>query len=160
MIDNWWQTETGWPICANPRGLEPLPVKPGSPSVPVPGYDVQVLTPDGEPAGAGVEGAICIRLPMPPGTLPTLWNDDERYVAAYLSAYPGWYLTGDGGYKDDDGYVFVHGPHRRRHERRRAPAVDRRDGGGARRAPRGRRVRGGRRARTRSRARSRAGSWC
>ncbi len=109
VIDNWWQTETGWPICANPRGLEPLAVKPGSPSVPVPGYDVQVLTPDGEPAGPGVEGAICIRLPMPPGTLPTLWNDDERYVAGYLSAYPGWYLTGDGGYTDDDGYVFVLG---------------------------------------------------
>ena len=108
-MDNWWQTETGWPICANLRGLEPMPIKPGSPSVPVPGYDVQVLGPDGEPVGPGVEGAICIRLPLPPGTLPTLWNDDERYVASYLSAYPGWYLTGDGGYKDDDGYVFVMG---------------------------------------------------
>jgi propionyl-CoA synthetase len=109
VVDNWWQTETGWPICANPRGLEPLPIKPGSPSVPVPGYDVQVLGADGEPVAPGVEGAICIRLPLPPGALPTLWNDDERYVASYLSAYSGWYLTGDGGYKDEDGYVYVMG---------------------------------------------------
>jgi propionyl-CoA synthetase len=109
VVDNWWQTETGWPICANLRGLEPMPIKPGSPSVPVPGYDVQVLGGDGEPVGPDVEGAICIRLPLPPGALPTLWNDDERYVSSYLSAYPGWYLTGDGGYKDDDGYVYVMG---------------------------------------------------
>jgi propionyl-CoA synthetase len=109
VVDNWWQTETGWPICANPRGLEPLPIKPGSPSVPVPGYDVQVLAPDGEPVPPGAEGAICIRLPLPPGTLPTLWNDDERYVAGYLSAFPGYYLTGDGGLKDEDGYVYVLG---------------------------------------------------
>jgi propionyl-CoA synthetase len=109
VIDNWWQTETGWPICANLRGLEPMPIKPGSPSVPVPGYDVQVLDERGEGAGPDVEGAICIRLPMPPGTLPTLWNDDERYLAGYLSAFPGWYLTGDGGYRDGDGYLFVMG---------------------------------------------------
>ncbi len=79
VVDHWWQTETGWPICANLRGLEPMPIKPGSPSVPVPGYDVQVLDEFGEPVGPDTEGAICIRLPMPPGTLPTLWNDDERY---------------------------------------------------------------------------------
>jgi len=109
VVDNWWQTETGWPICANLRGLEPMPTKPGSPSVPVPGYDVQVLDEFGEPLGPDVEGAICIRLPMPPGTLPTLWKDDERYVAGYLSAFPGWYLTGDGGFKDADGYVYVMG---------------------------------------------------
>ncbi|MFN0284876.1 MAG: propionyl-CoA synthetase [Kineosporiaceae bacterium] len=109
VVDNWWQTETGWPICANLRGLEPMPTKPGSPSVPVPGYDVQVLDEVGEPLGPDVEGAICIRLPMPPGTLPTLWKDDERYVAGYLSAFPGWYLTGDGGFKDADGYVYVMG---------------------------------------------------
>lgn len=109
VIDNWWQTETGWPICANLRGLEPMPVKPGSPTVPVPGYDVQVLGENGEPLPPGTEGAICIRLPLPPGTLPTLWGDDERYVASYLSAFPGYYLTGDGGYKDEDGYVFVMG---------------------------------------------------
>jgi propionyl-CoA synthetase len=75
----------------------------------VPGYDVQVLQPTGEPCGAGEEGAICVRLPLPPGTLPTLWNDDERYVASYLSAFDGYYLTGDGGYVDEDGYLFVMG---------------------------------------------------
>ena len=109
VIDNWWQTETGWPIVANPLGLEPLPIKPGSPSVPVPGYDVRVLDTRGAQVPAGTEGAIVLRLPMPPGTLPTLWGDDERYVASYLSAFPGHYLTGDGGFIDADGYVFVMG---------------------------------------------------
>jgi propionyl-CoA synthetase len=109
VIDNWWQTETGWPIAANLRGLEPMPVKPGSPSVPVPGYDVRVLGPDGEQVPPGAEGAICIRLPLPPGTLPTLWQDDERYVSSYLSAFPGYYLTGDGGYQEEDGYLYVMG---------------------------------------------------
>jgi len=109
VIDHWWQTETGWPIVANPRGLEPLPIKAGSPSVPMPGFDVQVLAEDGTPAPAGTEGAICLRLPMPPGTLPTLWGDDDRYVSGYLSAFDGYYLTGDGGYVDDDGYLFVMG---------------------------------------------------
>ncbi len=109
VIDNWWQTETGWPICANLRGLEPMPIKPGSPSVPVPGYDVQVLDEFGEVHGPDTEGAICIRLPLPPACLPTLWNDDERYVSSYMSAFPGWYLTGDGGFKDADGYVYVMG---------------------------------------------------
>ena len=109
VVDHWWQTETGWPIVANPRGLEPLPIKPGSPSVPMPGYDVQVLGENGAPVEAGAEGAICLRLPMPPGTLPTLWGDDERYVSGYLSAFEGYYLTGDGGYLDDDGYLYVMG---------------------------------------------------
>jgi propionyl-CoA synthetase len=109
VVDHWWQTETGWAICANPYGLDPLPLKPGSPSVPVPGYDVQILDEAGQPQEPGVEGAICLGLPMAPGTLPTLWGDDDRYVAGYLSAYPGWYLTGDGGYKDEDGYVYVMG---------------------------------------------------
>ena len=109
VVDNWWQTETGWPIAANLRGLEPMPIKPGSPSVRVPGYDVQVLDDTGAPAPAGQEGAICIKLPMPPGTLPTLWNDDERYVSGYLSAFDGYYLTGDGGLIDEDGYLFVMG---------------------------------------------------
>ncbi len=109
VVDNWWQTETGWPIAANLRGLEPMPIKPGSPSVRVPGYDVQVLDDTGQPAPRGTEGAIAIRLPLPPGTLPTLWQDDERYVSGYLSVYEGYYLTGDGGLIDEDGYVYVMG---------------------------------------------------
>ncbi|WP_424184223.1 propionyl-CoA synthetase [Actinokineospora sp. G85] len=109
VVDHWWQTETGWPICASPRGLEPMPLKAGSPSVPLPGYDVRVLGPGGEPVPAGQEGAIAIRLPLPPGTLPTLWGDDERYRESYLSAFPGHYLTGDGGHFDDDGYLYVMG---------------------------------------------------
>jgi propionyl-CoA synthetase len=109
VVDNWWQTETGWPIAANPRGLEPLPIVPGSPSVAMPGYDVRVLDSSGEPVEAGVEGAICLRLPLPPGALPTLWKDDERYLGSYLETFPGHYLSGDGGYLDDDGYLFVMG---------------------------------------------------
>jgi propionyl-CoA synthetase len=109
VVDNWWQTETGWPIAANLRGLEPLPIKPGSPSVPVPGYEIAVLDETGTPAPAGQEGAICLRLPLPPGTLPTLWNDDERFVSSYLSAFDGYYLSGDGGYVDEDGYLYVMG---------------------------------------------------
>ncbi|MCG5431035.1 propionyl-CoA synthetase [Mycobacterium sp. MYCO198283] len=109
VVDHWWQTETGWAIAANPMGYEQLPVKPGSPTLPMPGYDVAVLRPDGSPCAPGEEGAICVRLPLPPGTLPTLWGDDERYVRSYLSAFPGYYLTGDGGYLDADGYVFVLG---------------------------------------------------
>ena len=109
VIDNWWQTETGWPIAANPRGLEPMPVKPGSPTVAMPGYDVQVLDENGVPLPAGQEGNISIKLPLPPGTLPTLWQDDMRYVDSYLSVFPGYYSSGDGGYVDEDGYVFVMG---------------------------------------------------
>ncbi len=109
VIDHWWQTETGWPIVANPRGLEPLPIKAGSPTVPVPGYDVRVLDESGAEVPAGHEGAICIRLPLPPGTLPTLWGDDRRYVDSYLSTYDGYYLSGDGGRFDDDGYLYVMG---------------------------------------------------
>ncbi len=109
VIDNWWQTETGWPIATNPVGIEELPIKPGSPSVPTPGYDVQILDEQGNQVGPGEEGAICMKLPMPPGTLPTLWHDDERYVQSYLSTFEGYYLTGDGGHIDEDGYVFVMG---------------------------------------------------
>ena len=109
VIDHWWQTETGWPICANPQGLEPLPVKPGSPTVPMPGYDVRVLGEDGRELPPGQMGAVVIRLPLPPGCLPTLWNADERYREAYLDRYPGYYLTGDAGYRDADGYLFVMG---------------------------------------------------
>jgi propionyl-CoA synthetase len=109
VVDNWWQTESGWPIASSMRGLDPLPLKPGSPSTPVPGYDVRVLDDEGTELPAGAEGNIAIRLPLPPGTLPTLWGDDERYVAAYLSAFPGFYATGDGGHVDDDGYLYVMG---------------------------------------------------
>lgn len=109
VIDNWWQTETGWPIASNLRGLEPMPIKAGSPSVPVPGYDVRVLDERGELVPAGTEGNIVIRLPLPPGTLPTLWNDDARYVDAYLGVFNGYYTTGDGGSIDEDGYVYVMG---------------------------------------------------
>jgi propionyl-CoA synthetase len=109
VIDQWWQTETGWAIAANPVGVEQLPLKAGSPTVPMPGYDVQVLHPDGSGCARGEEGAICIRLPLPPGTLPTLWGDDTRFEASYLCEHPGFYLTGDGGYLDDDGYLFVMG---------------------------------------------------
>jgi propionyl-CoA synthetase len=109
VVDHWWQTETGWPIAANPRGLEPLPVKPGSATVPLPGWNVQVLDPTGSQQPAGEEGAIAIRLPLPPGALPTLWGDDQRYIDAYLSRYDGYYLTGDSGYIDADGYLYVMG---------------------------------------------------
>jgi propionyl-CoA synthetase len=109
VVDNWWQTETGWPIASSMRGLDPLPLKVGSPSRPVPGYDVRVLDENGSEVGPLVEGNIAIRLPLPPGALPTLWGDDERYVSAYLSAFPGFYATGDGGHVDEDGYLYVMG---------------------------------------------------
>lgn len=109
VIDHWWQTETGWSIVANLRGLETLEVKPGSPTVPVPGYRVEVIDGEGHPVPAGTEGNIVVRLPLPPGTLTGLWRDEERFRASYLNAFPGYYLTGDSGYIDDDGYVFVLG---------------------------------------------------
>ena len=109
VVDHWWQTETGWPIAANLRGLEPMPIKPGSPTVAVPGWDVQVLDAHGQPVPAGTEGAICVRLPLPPGALLTLWGDDERFLTSYLRAFDGYYLTGDGGYVDEDGYLYVMG---------------------------------------------------
>jgi propionyl-CoA synthetase len=112
VIDHWWQTETGWPIAANPRGLEPMPVKAGSATVPVPGFDVRVVDSTASrpvELPAGQEGAIAIKLPLPPATLPTLWGDDERYVAEYLSRYDGYYLTGDSGFFDSDGYLFIMG---------------------------------------------------
>jgi len=109
IIDNWWQTETGWPIAANLRGLEPMPIKPGSPSVPVPGFDVRVLDEAHHEVQAGGEGDIAITLPLPPGTLPTLWGDDGRYIESYLSEHPGYYTSGDGGFFDEDGYLYVMG---------------------------------------------------
>ena len=107
VVDHWWQTETGWAIAANPIGIEVLPTKPGSPSVPMPGYDVQVLDEGGNPAPPGTLGAIAIRLPLPPGTLPTLWNAEDRFRKSYLEHFPGHYETGDAGYVDEDGYLYI-----------------------------------------------------
>ena len=109
VVDNWWQTETGWPIAANPRGLESLEVKPGSPSVPVPGYAVDVVDSKGNPIKRGKEGNIVISLPMPPGTLAGLWGRPDGYERAYLSVFDGYYATGDSGHIDEDGYVYVMG---------------------------------------------------
>ncbi|MDF1597071.1 MAG: propionyl-CoA synthetase [Acidimicrobiia bacterium] len=107
VIDHWWQTETGWPIVANPMGIEPLPVKAGSPTKPVPGWDVQVLDDSGSRLPAGEIGTIMVKLPLPPGTLPTLWNNDEGYVHSYLNHHEGFYLTGDAGFMDEDGYISI-----------------------------------------------------
>jgi propionyl-CoA synthetase len=107
VIDHWWQTETGWPIGANCVGLGMLPVKPGSCTKPVPGYDVGVLGEDGKALPPGQIGSIVVKLPLPPGCLPTLWNNDEGYRKAYLARFPGYYLTADAGYKDQDGYLWV-----------------------------------------------------
>ena len=107
VIDHWWQTETGWPITSNCLGLERLPVKPGSSTRAVPGWDVQALAADGKPVKAGDVGALAIRLPLPPGSLPTLWKNDAGYLKSYLQEFPGYYKTGDAGYLDADGYVFV-----------------------------------------------------
>ena len=107
VIDHWWQTETGWAIAANCIGIEPLKVKHGSPTRAVPGYDLRVLDPNGTELGRDAIGALAVKLPLPPGAFPTLWNADERYKKAYLSAYPGYYETGDAGYIDEDDYVFV-----------------------------------------------------
>ncbi len=107
VIDHWWQTETGWSIAANPMGIEPLPVKPGSPTLAAPGWDLKVLDPEGRPVSPGTIGAIAAVLPLPPGTFPTLWGAEDRYRQAYMAEYPGYYKTGDAGYIDEDGYVYV-----------------------------------------------------
>lgn len=107
VVDHWWQTETGWPIVANCVGIERLPIKPGSPSRPVPGWKVSVIDQNGKDVAAGVTGAIVCRLPLPPGALNTLWNDSDRFERDYLTTYPGCYQTGDAGYVDEDGYLFV-----------------------------------------------------
>ncbi|MCY4238606.1 MAG: propionyl-CoA synthetase [Rhodospirillaceae bacterium] len=107
VIDHWWQTETGWSICANPIGVERLPVKPGSPTVPMPGWDLQVLNDNQKEASQGEIGALVVKLPMPPSSLPNLWNAKQRFLDAYMSDYPGYYKTGDAGFIDEDGYVYV-----------------------------------------------------
>lgn len=109
VIDHWWQTETGWPMVANGLGFEVLPIKAGSPTLPVPGFDIVVLDAESRVLGAHQQGSLAVRLPLPPGCLPTLWNNEEGFQNAYLREYPGYYVTGDGGYIDADGYVFVMG---------------------------------------------------
>ncbi|MDO5529047.1 MAG: AMP-binding protein, partial [Paracoccus sp. (in: a-proteobacteria)] len=107
VLDHWWQTETGWAIAANPFGIELLPVKKGSPSLPMPGHDIHVLDEAGQDVEPGELGAIAIKLPLPPGTLPTLWNAEDRFRKSYLDHFPGYYETGDAGYIDADGYVYI-----------------------------------------------------
>ena len=107
VIDHWWQTETGWPICANPVGLGIRPVKYGSTAVPMPGYDVQILSNEGDEVKKGDIGNVSIKLPLPPGCLPTLWNNDEGYVETYLHEFPGYYKTADAGFEDEDGYLWI-----------------------------------------------------
>lgn len=109
IIDHWWQTETGWPICSNPMGLEPMQTKPGSSSVPTPGFNVKVLKGVEAPQVTGEKGAIAIQLPLPPGCLTTIWQDHQRFVDGYLREFEGYYSTGDNGYVDQDGYVFIMG---------------------------------------------------
>jgi len=107
VIDHWWQTETAWAIAANCLGLGMLPVKPGSPTKAAPGYDVRILDEGGDPVPPGKTGNIVVKLPLPPGCLPTLWNNDAGYIESYLSRYPGYYLTGDAGFQDEDGYLYI-----------------------------------------------------
>ena len=107
VIDHWWQTETGWPMAANPIGIELLPIKRGSPSVPMPGYDIRVLDEGGHEVAPGTLGSVVVRLPLPPGTLPTLWQAEDRFERAYLSQFPGHYATGDAGMIDEDGYLWI-----------------------------------------------------
>ena len=109
VIDHWWQTETGWPIAANPSGLELMPAKPGSSTLPVPGFNVHILDEAGQQVKANEQGYIALKLPLPPGCLTTIWGNDERFVDGYLASFPGYYASGDGGYIDEDGYLFVMG---------------------------------------------------
>lgn len=109
VIDHWWQTETGWPITANCMGIEQFPIKPGSSTKPVPGYNVKILDPSGKELGPKQEGLVAVKLPLPPGTLPTLWQADDRFKQSYLSTFPGYYFTSDGGNIDEDGYVYIMG---------------------------------------------------
>ncbi|MEW5909419.1 MAG: AMP-binding protein, partial [Thermodesulfobacteriota bacterium] len=107
VIDHWWQTETGWVICANSMGLEHLPVKEGSPTKPAPGWNVKVVDSSNQLVKSGEIGALVVKLPLPPGSLPTLWNADDRYIDSYLKEFPGYYKTADAGFIDEEGYVYV-----------------------------------------------------
>jgi propionyl-CoA synthetase len=107
VIDHWWQTETGWTIAGNPMGLGQLPIKYGSPTVPMPGYHMDVLDDEGNPLARGELGNIVVKMPLPPGCLPTLWNAEERFKSAYLNEFPGYYQTADAGFIDEDGYLFI-----------------------------------------------------
>ncbi|MEW6054050.1 MAG: propionyl-CoA synthetase [Nitrospirota bacterium] len=109
VIDHWWQTETGWPITANCMGIESFPIKPGSCTKPVPGYNVQIIDNMGKKLGPKEEGLVVVQHPLPPGTLPTLWNADERFIESYMMIFPGYYFTSDGGFMDEDGYVYIMG---------------------------------------------------
>jgi propionyl-CoA synthetase len=109
IVDQWWQTETGWPICSNNLGIRTFPFKAGSTTFPLPGFNVRVVDDACQPVPAGSEGNIVVRLPLPPGAMISLWRDDQRFVSSYMSAFPGYYHTGDGGFIDTDGYVFVMG---------------------------------------------------
>jgi propionyl-CoA synthetase len=109
VIDHWWQTETGWAIAGNPMGLDPLPVKYGSPTVAMPGYDVRIVDEQSKEMLAGKMGSIVVKLPLPPSCLPTLWQQDERFKESYLAEFPGYYKTADAGFKDEDGYLFIMG---------------------------------------------------
>jgi propionyl-CoA synthetase len=109
VVDHWWQTETGWAICSNLMGIEAMPIKAGSATVPVPGYNVQILDASGAELGPGQQGLVAIKLPLPPACLPTIWGDFDRFLKAYLEEIPGYYVSGDSGYKDSDGYVFIMG---------------------------------------------------
>jgi propionyl-CoA synthetase len=107
VIDHWWQTETGWPVAANLMGTDPIEIKAGSPARAVPGYQVEILDAMGQQVAPNESGNVVIKQPLPPGTLTTLWQNDKRYIDSYLSMYPGYYLTGDAGYVDEDGYLYI-----------------------------------------------------
>ncbi|MEZ4950132.1 MAG: AMP-binding protein [Saprospiraceae bacterium] len=109
VIDHWWQTESGWPMLANPAGMELMPVKPGSAGKSVCGYNIQILDENGDQLPPNTEGAVAIQLPLAPGALPTLWENDDNFKESYLSAFPGYYFSGDGGYCDEDGYFYITG---------------------------------------------------
>ena len=148
VIDHWWQTETGWAICGNPVGLGALPVKHGSPTVPMPGYDLQVLDEKGHQVAAGETGTLAIKLPLPPSCLPTLWNNAERFRKSYLSDFPGYYTTSGRGLPRRRRLRLRDGAHRRRHQRRRPSPLDGADGRSGRPAQGRGGVRRGRRRRS------------